>query len=105
MPIPDNYTVAVAVPWQINSSLFNLLGLSGNAEGSSTSPTSDCSIQTAFGNNRSLAFIRSCKRGYEGNPYLPEGCQDVDECPDPHLNTCSRYLTYEKMGCKNTKGS
>ncbi|KAB1199800.1 putative wall-associated receptor kinase-like 13 [Morella rubra] len=37
---------------------------------------------------------------------------DVDECADPHLNNCSRYLSYEngrstheKMGCKNTKGS
>ncbi|KAB1211686.1 Wall-associated receptor kinase-like 22 [Morella rubra] len=77
MPIPDNYTVAVAIQWQINSSLFNSLGLSGNAEGSSTSPTYHCSNQTAFGNNRSLAFICSCKRGYEGNPYLPEGCQGV----------------------------
>ncbi|KAB1199780.1 Wall-associated receptor kinase-like 8 [Morella rubra] len=60
---------------------------------------------------RSLAFICSCNNGYEGNPYLPEGCQDVDECADPHLNNCSRYLSYEngrstheKMGCKNTKG-
>ncbi|KAB1223172.1 Wall-associated receptor kinase-like 2 [Morella rubra] len=75
MPIPDDYTVALAIQWQINSSLFNSLGLSGNAEGSSTSPTYHCSNQTAFGNNRSLAFICSCKRGYEGNPYLPEGCQ------------------------------
>ncbi|KAB1199799.1 putative wall-associated receptor kinase-like 13 [Morella rubra] len=66
MPIPDNYTVAVAIQWQINSSLFNSLGLSGNAEGSSTSPTYHCSNQTAFGNNRSLAFICSC------NPAMKE---------------------------------
>ncbi|KAB1212598.1 Wall-associated receptor kinase-like 2 [Morella rubra] len=48
MPILDNYTVAMAIQWQINSSLFNSLGLSGNAEGSSTSPTCHCSNQTAL---------------------------------------------------------
>ncbi|KAB1215061.1 Wall-associated receptor kinase 2 [Morella rubra] len=113
MPIPDDYMVVEALQWQIDSSLFNSLGLSGNAEGSSTSPTSyHCSNQSAFGNKRSLAFTCSCNPGYEGNPYLPEGCQDVDECADPNLNTCSRYLSYEngqstheKMGCKNTNGS
>lgn len=114
MPIPVDYMVVEALQWQIDSSLFNSLGLSGNAEGSSTSPTSyHCSNQSAFGNKRSLAFTCSCNPGYEGNPYLPEGCQDVDECADPNLNTCSkRYLSYEngqstheKMGCKNTNGS
>ncbi|XP_039037523.1 wall-associated receptor kinase 3-like [Hibiscus syriacus] len=29
----------------------------------------------------------SCKHGYEGNPYLKSGCQDIDECIAPH-NPC-----------------
>ncbi|KAG5562333.1 hypothetical protein RHGRI_005160 [Rhododendron griersonianum] len=29
-----------------------------------------------------------CKKGYEGNPYLPRGCRDIDECSDPSLNRC-----------------
>ncbi|XP_030964651.1 putative wall-associated receptor kinase-like 16 [Quercus lobata] len=28
-----------------------------------------------------------CKDGYDGNPYLPTGCQDIDECKNP--NNCN----------------
>ncbi|PIN19042.1 Serine/threonine protein kinase [Handroanthus impetiginosus] len=38
-----------------------------------------------------------CKKGYEGNPYLPHGCQDIDECKDPSLNNCEKH-------CENNKG-
>ncbi|KAL5564128.1 hypothetical protein UlMin_027292 [Ulmus minor] len=42
-------------------------------------------------------YICECKRGYEGNPYHPEGCQDIDECNDP---------SYCNPGtCHNTPGS
>ncbi|KAK3405206.1 hypothetical protein EUGRSUZ_K01469 [Eucalyptus grandis] len=38
-------------------------------------------------------FLRSncyCNAGYGGNPYLTEGCQDINECEDPNLcpGTC-----------------
>ncbi|AAD34678.1 putative wall-associated receptor kinase-like 8 RLK-Pelle-WAK family [Arabidopsis thaliana] len=41
----------------------------------------------------------SCHNGYEGNPYIPGGCQDIDECRDPHLNKCG------KRKCVNVLGS
>ncbi|XP_059631722.1 wall-associated receptor kinase 2-like [Cornus florida] len=40
----------------------------------------------------------SCFDGYNGNPYLPNGCQDTDECNDPTLNLCEKK-------CENTAGS
>ncbi|KAM7481434.1 hypothetical protein LguiB_006017 [Lonicera macranthoides] len=43
-------------------------------------------------------FYCNCLSGYEGNPYLPNGCQDVDECARPE----SSYCTGE---CVNTPGS
>ncbi|KAM1213128.1 hypothetical protein PS2_004584 [Malus domestica] len=47
--------------------------------------------------NRSSGYICRCLPGYEGNPYLPDGCQDIDECMAP--NPCS-------MGtCINTPGN
>ncbi|ONI33709.1 hypothetical protein PRUPE_1G442400 [Prunus persica] len=41
----------------------------------------------------------SCSPGYQSNPYIPSGCQDVDECADPMLNDC------EERSCINQKGS
>ncbi|KAM6552200.1 hypothetical protein CsatB_002008 [Cannabis sativa] len=39
-----------------------------------------------------------CKQGYEGNPYLKQGCQDIDECSDPNI------IPHCK-GCKNIPGN
>ncbi|KAL8467310.1 hypothetical protein ACS0TY_036145 [Phlomoides rotata] len=41
----------------------------------------------------------ACVDGYQGNPYLVNGCQDVDECQDPALHQC------KENRCKNTLGS
>ncbi|XP_052311257.1 wall-associated receptor kinase-like 8 isoform X11 [Populus trichocarpa] len=30
-----------------------------------------------------------CNLGYDGNPYLPDGCTDIDECKIPKGNWCS----------------
>ncbi|XP_073043841.1 LOW QUALITY PROTEIN: wall-associated receptor kinase-like 8 [Primulina eburnea] len=40
----------------------------------------------------------SCVDGFEGNPYLLEGCRDVDECSDTMLHFCNGT-------CVNTPGS
>ncbi|KAL8467299.1 hypothetical protein ACS0TY_036134 [Phlomoides rotata] len=40
----------------------------------------------------------SCLQGYRGNPYIVDGCQDIDECHDLNLNICEKQ-------CVNTPGS
>ncbi|KAJ0014402.1 hypothetical protein Pint_20152 [Pistacia integerrima] len=39
-----------------------------------------------------------CKEGFRGNPYLPEGCEDVNECEEPENYPCEGT-------CKNTLGN
>ncbi|VFQ71196.1 unnamed protein product [Cuscuta campestris] len=39
-----------------------------------------------------------CDHGYQGNPYIPHGCQDVNECENPNENPCVKI-------CTNTPGS
>ncbi|CAD5193742.1 unnamed protein product [Musa acuminata subsp. malaccensis] len=40
----------------------------------------------------------NCSKGYEGNPYLRNGCTDIDECKFPDKYVCNGV-------CKNTIGS
>ncbi|KAK4592987.1 hypothetical protein RGQ29_017215 [Quercus rubra] len=44
------------------------------------------------------AMYYCCLGGYEGNPYLNTGCQDINECEKD--NTCPN-----KSDCENTEGS
>ncbi|XVE91169.1 hypothetical protein DITRI_Ditri20bG0132600 [Diplodiscus trichospermus] len=46
--------------------------------------------------NLTLACI--CGDGYEGNPYLPNGCQDIDECKDPNHNPCGKATCVNRAG-------
>ncbi|PVH63566.1 hypothetical protein PAHAL_2G056300 [Panicum hallii] len=34
-------------------------------------------------------YVCKCLEHYEGNPYIPNGCQDIDECKRPDLYPCS----------------
>uniref|UniRef100_A0A2C9U2F8 Protein kinase domain-containing protein n=1 Tax=Manihot esculenta TaxID=3983 RepID=A0A2C9U2F8_MANES len=40
----------------------------------------------------------NCSDGYSGNPYLANGCRDIDECATPSVHLCTH-------GCKNTPGN
>nr|POF24647.1 wall-associated receptor kinase-like 10 [Quercus suber] len=46
------------------------------------------------------SFTCQCAYGYQGNPYLPRGCQDINECESKNLDQCPHYLE-----CENTEGS
>ncbi|KAL3754910.1 hypothetical protein ACJRO7_002058 [Eucalyptus globulus] len=69
--------VPVVLEWGINSDDFELLS-NRNHTGSSGGCFWDLSPMTVY---------CSCNEGYKGNYYLPEECQDVDECKeDPYIN-------------------
>nr|DAD42575.1 TPA_asm: hypothetical protein HUJ06_000805 [Nelumbo nucifera] len=45
-------------------------------------------------------YLCNCSQGYLGNPYLDDGCQDIDECAKPESHDCT-----EQAVCTNTPGS
>ncbi|KAG6791197.1 hypothetical protein POTOM_000309 [Populus tomentosa] len=47
----------------------------------------------------SNSTICRCNLGYDGNPYLPDGCTDIDECKIPGVNWCSAMTK-----CMNVPG-
>ncbi|KAK9095321.1 hypothetical protein Scep_026790 [Stephania cephalantha] len=62
--------------------------------------------------NSTLGYRCRCRQGFDGNPYLPNGCTDIDECKNGEA-TCAKEpshnssTTGRKFGavCVNTPGS
>ncbi|PNT64777.1 hypothetical protein BRADI_4g32830v3 [Brachypodium distachyon] len=44
-------------------------------------------------------YLCKCLDGYRGNPYITDGCQDIDECHDENADRCRFGL------CENTPGN
>ncbi|CAL4949842.1 unnamed protein product [Urochloa decumbens] len=48
-------------------------------------------------------YLCNCTEGYEGNPYLPDGCHDVDECkysPCPSGGVCHNTIGGYRCSCR-----
>ncbi|XP_040377285.1 wall-associated receptor kinase 5-like [Oryza brachyantha] len=61
------------------------------------SANSEC-VDSKYGRGR--GYLCNCSAGYDGNPYLLDGCQDVNECDDTRF----RYPCSVPGTCVNTAG-
>ncbi|XP_072150730.1 wall-associated receptor kinase 4 isoform X2 [Setaria viridis] len=63
------------------------------------SNNSYCVNATVGQSGYALSYVCKCAEHYEGNPYIANGCQDIDECKFPDLYYCSTNGI-----CKNRLG-
>ncbi|KAF8766042.1 hypothetical protein HU200_007887 [Digitaria exilis] len=75
------------------------------------SNNSYCVNATVGQSGYALSYVCNCSEHYQGNPYIVNGCQDIDECKFPDLYYCaSNGICKNRLGgydcpCKpGTKG-
>ncbi|XP_078149085.1 wall-associated receptor kinase 2-like isoform X1 [Carex rostrata] len=69
-------------------------------DGTEKNPNPACRSDhsSCYNTSNGEGYLCNCTQGYEGNPYHPNGCTDIDECQSPNVYHC--------MGtCENTNGS
>ncbi|XP_049406288.1 wall-associated receptor kinase 2-like [Solanum stenotomum] len=60
-----------------------------------------CKSNNSYCHDDSNGYRCSCMQGYDGNPYLIDGCQDINECVDPQPD----YMCVKNAICNNTDGN
>ncbi|GMY06629.1 wall-associated receptor kinase 2-like [Fagus crenata] len=91
--LKNNATVPMVFDWAIGSDKCE--------DAQKNKSTYLCGVNTICDdpeNGSGTGYRCNCMEGYHGNPYLKDGCQDIDECKGP--NNCT-----DKQTCVNVPGS
>ncbi|KAL5738572.1 hypothetical protein ACOSP7_031333 [Xanthoceras sorbifolium] len=87
--------VPTAIDWSITGQ--------GNCDKAKNNASYACKSNSSCyqppANNNADGYLCKCDDGYHGNPYLPNGCQDIDECHKGN-HTC-----HKQAHCINTQGN
>ncbi|KDP42943.1 hypothetical protein JCGZ_23885 [Jatropha curcas] len=90
----EYFTTDVVIEWAVREETCEEAKSTSNADKKyACGPNTDCIYSENVGGYRC-----NCTDGFTGNPYLPQGCQDIDECKEPDRYKCDGT-------CKNTYGN
>ncbi|CAL4992715.1 unnamed protein product [Urochloa decumbens] len=93
-PPPDLSMVPVVLEWAMNSTPPEYPGSIPDynsrcpVDGASSACKSNHSLCVDMNNIVRSGYSCRCSTGYHGNPYLNDGCQDIDECANPEYYGC-----------------
>ncbi|KAF3325445.1 Wall-associated receptor kinase 5 [Carex littledalei] len=85
--------VPLVLDWAIRDS-----GTCHNGVEQSRNPACLSNHSSCYNTSNGEGYLCQCKHGFEGNPYIPGGCLDIDECKFPDIYPCHG-------NCTNTEGS
>ncbi|TVU12360.1 hypothetical protein EJB05_46001, partial [Eragrostis curvula] len=93
--------VPVILDWVVGDEFCNVAKTDA-ASYACRSSNSDCIDSTDR-----RGYLCRCSEGYDGNPYLPDGCQDIDECVANNPRPCPGHCINTKGGfyCPNERSS
>ncbi|KAF5467864.1 hypothetical protein F2P56_012076 [Juglans regia] len=90
--LQNNRNLPMVIDWTIGTE---------TCENAQNKPEYVCGANsTCYNPENGYGYRCSCNKGYDGNPYLRQGCKDVDECLHPDLNNCT-----SQKRCSNTEGN
>ncbi|XP_078149408.1 wall-associated receptor kinase 2-like [Carex rostrata] len=85
--------VPLVLDWAIRDNGTCQEGTENNLNPACLSYHSSC-----YNTSNGKGYLCQCLAGFEGNPYIKDGCLDIDECKFPDKYPCHGY-------CTNTEGS
>ncbi|GAB2212951.1 hypothetical protein Drorol1_Dr00020959 [Drosera rotundifolia] len=106
----DHYTFSISdlenFPEVVPTTLDWAIGNQTCEEAKSSGEYVCGSHTTCVDSDNGPGYRCSCSSGFEGNPYLPNGCQDINECDMPHIYLCfgTCINTFGSYNCTCPKG-
>ncbi|BFG28234.1 hypothetical protein CerSpe_145080 [Prunus speciosa] len=96
--LSNNKQLPVVINWEVGDEPCDVVEKSNNSSCKGNSKCVDRSIVPG-----KPGYICKCLDGYHGNPYLTDGCQDINECETLSSNPCNNGTCHNVDGSYNCK--